>query len=133
MPKQKKQNSKSTNTVTTNAHAQPAVLEQASSNLVDSRTPIPTLDYILISKTKPDTISAGGILLTGTTINDERRGLVVSVGPNVGLTARAVNPECRIPASGDLVFFSEFSGLGIEHENKQYLLMKESAVLCILP
>lgn len=130
-PVKKPRTKKTVITVTTKAATDtPAPVAQS---LVNEKTPIPTLDYILITKTKPDEVSAGGIFLPGSTINDERRGIVVAVGPNVGLAARAVNPDCRIPASGDVVFFSEYSGLEIEHESKQYLLMKESAVLCILP
>jgi len=97
------------------------------------KTPVVFQDRILVTRKKPESVSAGGIIIPETVIQDEKKGIVVNVGPLVGRGNSSVHiPDGQFPQVGDLILFGEYAGIDIEYEGGTYLIMRESDVLCKL-
>lgn len=88
-------------------------------------------DRILITRNKPETVSAGGIILPEASIEEENRGIVVAVGPAVGKNTPKGKP---FPKVGDMVIFGEHAGVEIEPYNDgvEYTVLRELDVVAIL-
>jgi chaperonin GroES len=91
------------------------------------KTPIPLQDRILVSKTKPEQMSAGGIIIPSIAINDAKTGVVIAVGPKIS------DNDSSLLRPGQLVEFGEYAGTVIKYDGKEYLIMREADILCILP
>jgi chaperonin GroES len=100
---------------------------------VAEKFPIPLGENILLSKFIPEEKTASGLFIPEMALKEEFVGRVVAVGPGVGLNILKQNSAARIPMAGDRVQYGEYAGIPIFYEGKDYFLMKESAVLCILP
>lgn len=101
-----------------------------------STTPIPTMDRVLITRVKPETVSSGGIIIPESAVEDETKGYIVATGPLVGRTERvalAVGEPNRYPVPGDTVFFGQYAGTTLKHNGVEYLMMRESDIMAILP
>lgn len=88
--------------------------------------PIPYQDRVIISRNKPETVSAGGIIIPEAAIEEENKGLVIAVGPNVG---KGLTTD-KFPQPGDYVLFGEYAGTKIEHNGTSFLIMRESDIMC---
>ncbi len=88
-----------------------------------SKLPIPLQDRVLISQTKPETTTAGGIIIPELAIEDSNRGIVVAAGPTV--------KDARL-ISGTEVLFGSFTGQEIKAGSETYLIMKEADILVII-
>lgn len=111
-------------------------IESAVANKPADRTPIPTLDRILVTRVKPEMISAGGIIIPEIAVDEETKGYVIAVGPTVGKTERTTVPAGepnRYPQPGDLVYFGQYAGTVMKHDGKEYLMMREADIMAILP
>lgn len=101
------------------------------------KVPIPTQDRIVVTRKKPETVSQGGIILPEMALPKETEGFVVAIGPRVGATERAVagtdGPVVGVPKVGDHIYFGQYAGTEFPYEGQEYLIMRESDVLMILP
>lgn len=101
--------------------------------------PIPLQDRIIVSKKRRESTTAGGIIIPETVLPKECEGIVVAVGPTVGLAAIKAfneNPDlktCDYPRVGDKVFFGEYAGTKCNYGYEEYLIMKEADIMAILP
>ncbi|MEK6878331.1 MAG: co-chaperone GroES [Nanoarchaeota archaeon] len=108
---------------------------------IAQKLPIPLQDRILVTKTKDEEVSKGGIIMPATAIQDNKTGVVVAVGPLVGVKTYAdlKDSDLTFPTNstpvkpGDLVQFGEYAGVEVEYNDTKYLIMREADILCILP
>lgn len=75
-------------------------------------------DRLVVSEEKPEKRSAGGIILPDSAVERQCVGTVVSVGPRV-------SKESSIKV-GSVVRFPDYAGSEIPHNNKTYIVLKES-------
>jgi len=92
------------------------------------------LHHILIDLDKKETVSPGGIVIPDQIIEKERKaveyGTVLQVGPTA-YTDYGRDPS--IIKVGDKVSFNRYSGKEItDLDEKKYLIVNDSDVLCIL-
>lgn len=92
------------------------------------------LHHILIDSDKKETVSPGGIVIPDQIIEKERKaveyGTVLQVGPTA-YTDYGRDPS--IIKVGDKVSFNRYSGKEItDLDEKKYLIVNDSDVLCIL-
>lgn len=100
--------------------------------------PIPLQDRVLITRSKPESVTAGGIIIPEMAVKSNNEGYVMAVGPLVGVKAvEALKNDqadfCAYPKIGDKVLFGEYAGSEIQHNGKEYLLMRENDIMAILP
>jgi len=107
---------------------------------IQQKLPIPLQDRVLVSKTKPEQISKGGIIIPETAIQDHKTGIVVALGPTVNfktvqeqenIKGEIENKSILVP--GNMIQFGEYAGVEVEYNGETYLIMKEADILCILP
>ena len=91
--------------------------------------PIPMQDRLIVTKKKPESVSAGGLIIPEMALEKESQGIVVAVGPTVGKK----DLSSVIPKVGDKIFYGEYAGIPLPYEGEEYLIIKENDVLCILP
>jgi len=91
---------------------------------------IPLLDRILVSKSKLENKSLGGIILPEGTSNKFNEAVVVAVGPG----ARSKDGQYIPPGvkTGDKVLLSDYGGSDIKLDGKEYSLYREEDILGIL-
>ena len=92
------------------------------------------LHHILIDLDKKETVSQGGIVIPDQILEKERKaveyGTVLQVGPTA-YTDYGRDPS--IIKVGDKVSFNRYSGKEItDLDEKKYLIVNDSDVLCIL-
>ena len=92
------------------------------------------LHHILIDPDKKETVSPGGIVIPAPLLAKERKaveyGTVLQVGPTA-YTDYGRDPS--IIKVGDKVSFNRYSGKEItDLDEKKYLIVNDSDVLCIL-
>ena len=92
------------------------------------------LHHILIDSDKKETVSPGGIVIPDQILEKERKaveyGTVLQVGPTA-YTDYGRDPS--IIKVGDKVSFNRYSGKEItDLDEKKYLIVNDSDVLCIL-
>lgn len=92
------------------------------------------LHHILIDSDKKETVSPGGIVIPDQILEKERKaveyGTVLQVGPTA-YTDYGRDPS--IIKVGDKVSFNRYSGKEItDLDDKKYLIVNDSDVLCIL-
>jgi chaperonin GroES len=86
-----------------------------------TKIPVVLHDRVLVSRTKPETKSKGGIILPETVIEDhQNKGFVLAIGPKV--------TDAKV---GDSIEFGRFAGTEIESEGVKYLVMRESDIMII--
>lgn len=81
----------------------------------------PLHDRVLIRQVDADTITKGGIILTGSAVEKPQEGEVVASGA-----------EAHEVAAGDRVLFGKWSGTEITINDEKLLIMKEEDILGIL-
>lgn len=85
----------------------------------------PLADRVLIEAAPAETTTASGIIIPDNAKEKPQRGTVVAVGagkPNEPLTVKA----------GDTVLYGKYAGTELNHEGKNYLIMKEADILAIV-
>ena len=90
---------------------------------VPENFPKPLHNRIIISTTKPETVSQGGIIIPDVATEQQNKGYIMAVGPLVE------NPSV-VP--GKLAVYGQYSGVEIEHDGREYLIMRETDLLYIL-
>lgn len=90
----------------------------------------PLADRVLVKVDEEETKTKGGILLPDTAQKKSQRGTVIAIGPGKMLDNGVRTPfEVKV---GDRVLFAKYSGVDIEEEGENYLLLSERDILAIL-
>ena len=89
----------------------------------------PLGDRILIKHLEQEEKTAGGIILPDSAKEKPQEGKVVAVGKGRLLEDGTVRPlEVKV---GDTVLFAKYSGTEVQHDEKEYLILREEDVLAV--
>jgi len=89
----------------------------------------PLGDKIVVKRTDPEEVTAGGILLPGSAQEKPAHGKVLAVG-NGALLADGSRADSQV-SEGDRVLFSSYAGSEIEIDGNHLLIMSESEILAV--
>ena len=90
----------------------------------------PLADRVLVKVDEEETKTKGGILLPDTAQKKSQKGTVIAIGSGKILDTGVRTPfEVKV---GDRVLFAKYSGVDIEEEGENYLLLSERDILAIL-
>ena len=90
----------------------------------------PLGDRILVKHLEERERSPGGIILPDTAKEKPQEGKVIAVGKGRLLEDGTVRPlELKV---GDTVLFAKYSGTEVNHEDKEFLILREEDVLAVL-
>ncbi|MGI9541000.1 MAG: co-chaperone GroES [Flavobacteriaceae bacterium] len=85
----------------------------------------PLADRVLIEPAAAETKTSSGIIIPDTAKEKPQKGIVVAVG--------AGTKDNPITVSvGDSILYGKYSGTELQHEGKDYLIMKENDILAIV-
>ncbi|MGC6423129.1 MAG: co-chaperone GroES [Flavobacteriaceae bacterium] len=85
----------------------------------------PLADRVLVEPAAAETTTSSGIIIPDTAKEKPQKGSIVAVGPGT--------QENPITVSvGDNVLYGKYAGTELQHEGKNYLIMKESDLLAIV-
>ena len=85
----------------------------------------PLADRVLIEPAAAETKTSSGIIIPDTAKEKPQKGTIVAVG--------AGTKDNPITVSvGDSVLYGKYAGTELQHEGKDYLIMKENDVLAIV-
>lgn len=85
----------------------------------------PLADRVLVEPAAAETKTSSGIIIPDSAKEKPQKGTIVAVG-----TGTKENP---ITVSvGDSVLYGKYAGTELQHEGKDYLIMKESDLLAIV-
>ncbi|HPK08795.1 MAG TPA: co-chaperone GroES [Saprospiraceae bacterium] len=85
----------------------------------------PINDRVVVQPASADEKTAGGIIIPDTAKEKPQKGTVVAVGPGKEGNKMTVK-------KGDTVLYGKYAGQEINHEGKDYLIMREDDILVIL-
>lgn len=90
----------------------------------------PLGDRVLVKLMEEEGKSPGGIILPDTAKEKPQEGKVVAVGKGRLLEDGTVRPlEIKV---GDTVLFAKYSGTEVNHEEKEFTILREDDVLAVL-
>ena len=90
----------------------------------------PLGDRILVKLLEEEGKTAGGIILPDTAKEKPQEGKVMAVGKGRLLEDGTVKPlEIKV---GDTVLFAKYSGTEVNHDEKEFLILKEDDILAVL-
>ena len=90
----------------------------------------PLGDRILVKLMEEDEKSPGGIILPDSAKEKPQEGKVVAVGKGRLLEDGTLRPlEIKV---GDTVLFAKYSGTEVNHEDKEFTILREDDVLAVL-
>ena len=85
----------------------------------------PLADRVLVEPAAAETKTSSGIIIPDSAKEKPQKGTIVAVG--------AGTKENPITVSvGDSVLYGKYAGTELQHEGKDYLIMKESDLLAIV-
>jgi chaperonin GroES len=90
----------------------------------------PLADRVVVEAAAAEEKSSGGIILPDTAQEKPQQGTVVAIGPGKASDAGTII-EMTVK-TGDKVLYGKYSGTEVNHEGKEYLIMRESDILAIL-
>ena len=82
-------------------------------------------DRVLIEPAAAETKTSSGIIIPDTAKEKPQKGAVVAVGSGTKDNPITVSV-------GDLVLYGKYAGTELQHEGKDFLIMKESDILAIV-
>ena len=85
----------------------------------------PLADRVLIEPAAAETKTSSGIIIPDTAKEKPQKGAVVAVGSGTKDNPITVSV-------GDLVLYGKYAGTELQHEGKDFLIMKESDILAIV-
>tara|TARA_A100000164_G_scaffold56420_2_gene45059 strand:+ start:2582 stop:2860 length:279 start_codon:yes stop_codon:yes gene_type:complete len=85
----------------------------------------PLADRVLIEPAAAETKTSSGIIIPDTAKEKPQKGAVVAVGNGTKDNPITVSV-------GDKVLYGKYSGTELQHEGKDFLIMKESDILAIV-
>jgi chaperonin GroES len=90
----------------------------------------PLGDRILAKLLEEEGKTAGGIILPDTAKEKPQEAKVVAVGKGRLLEDGTVKPlEIKV---GDTILFAKYSGTEVNHEEKEFLILREDDILAVL-
>jgi len=90
----------------------------------------PLQDRILVQRVKEEEKTKGGIIIPDTAKEKPIEGRVIAVG-NGKLSEEGKKIALEVK-KGDRIIFGKYSGNEIQIEDKEYLIMREEDVLCVI-
>ena len=85
----------------------------------------PLADRVLVEPAAAEETTASGIIIPDSAKEKPQRGTVVAVGPGK-------KDEPTTVKEGDTVLYGKYSGTELQHDGKDYMIMRESDILAIL-
>ena len=85
----------------------------------------PLADRVLVEPAAAETTTASGIIIPDNAKEKPQKGTVVAVGP--GTKENPITVKV-----GDQVLYGKYAGTELQHEGKDYLIMKENDLLAIV-
>ena len=85
----------------------------------------PLADRVLIEPAAAETQTSSGLYIPDTAKEKPQKGIVVAVGP--GTTEDPVTLSV-----GDTVLYGKYAGTELQHDGKDFLIMKENDILAIV-
>jgi chaperonin GroES len=85
----------------------------------------PLADRVLVEPAAAETKTSSGIFIPDTAKEKPQKGTVVAIG-----SGTKDNPITVVV--GDSVLYGKYAGTELQHEGKDYLIMKESDILAIV-
>lgn len=90
----------------------------------------PLGDKIVIKMIEVETVSKGGILLTGSAKEKPEYAEVIAVGPGAyNSDGKLIPMEVKV---GDKVMMSKYAGTEVKLDGEEYTIIKQSDVLAIV-
>ncbi|RMG41562.1 MAG: co-chaperone GroES [Planctomycetota bacterium] len=89
---------------------------------------VPLGDRVVVRREEAEETTAGGIVLPDTAKDKPKRGEVVAIGDG-----HVKNDGTKVPLTvkvGDKVIFSPYAGEEIKIDDEEYVLLRESDILC---
>ena len=85
----------------------------------------PLADRVLVEPAAAETTTASGLIIPDTAKEKPQKGTVVAVG-------NGKKDEPLTVKVGDTVLYGKYAGTELNHDGKDYLIMKESDILAIV-
>jgi len=85
----------------------------------------PLADRVLVEPAAAETKTLSGIIIPDTAKEKPQKGTVVAVG-------KGTKDNPITVAVGNSVLYGKYAGTELQHEGKDYLIMKESDILAIV-
>ncbi|MDO7703649.1 MAG: co-chaperone GroES [Flavobacteriales bacterium] len=85
----------------------------------------PLADRVLIEPAAAETKTSSGLYIPDTAKEKPQKGIVVAAGP--GTKENPVTLKV-----GDTVLYGKYAGTELQHDGKDFLIMKESDILAIV-
>jgi chaperonin GroES len=85
----------------------------------------PMADRVLIEPMAAETQTASGIFIPDTAKEKPQKGTVVAVG-------NGKKDHTMTVKEGDVVLYGKYAGTELKFEGKDYLIMREDDILCVL-
>ena len=85
----------------------------------------PLADRVLIEPAAAETQTSSGLYIPDTAKEKPQKGIVVAVGPGT-----KKNPVTL--SVGDTVLYGKYAGTELQHDGKDFLIMKENDILAIV-
>ena len=90
----------------------------------------PLGDRVLVKLLEETEKSPGGIILPDTAKEKPQEGKIIAVGKGRLLEDGTVRPlEVKV---GDTVLFTKYSGTEVNHEEKEFLILREEDILAVV-
>ncbi len=90
----------------------------------------PLQNRILVQRVKEEEKTKGGIIIPDTAKEKPVEGRVIAAG--IGKLSEEGNRIALEVKNGDRILFGKYSGNEIKIEGKEYLIMSEDDVLCVI-
>ena len=85
----------------------------------------PLADRVLIEPAAAETKTSSGLYIPDTAKEKPQKGIVVAVGSGTKENPMTVK-------AGDHVLYGKYAGTELQHEGKDFLIMKESDILGVI-
>ena len=85
----------------------------------------PLADRVLVEPMAAETQTASGIFIPDTAKEKPQKGTVVAVG-------NGKKDHSMTVKEGDVVLYGKYAGTELKFEGKDYLIMREDDILCML-
>ena len=90
----------------------------------------PLQDRIIVERIEEETKTAGGLIIPDTAKEKPQQGKVLAVGKGKKLPdGKTVPMDVK---EGDKVLFGKYSGSEIKIDGKEFLIMREEDILCVV-
>ena len=90
----------------------------------------PLHDRVVVQRHEEETKTAGGIYLPNADKEKPARGKVLAVGPGKTLDSGSVRAVAV--KVGDDVYFGKYAGTEVKVGDKEYLVIREEDVMCVV-